>query len=90
MHDYKFRQSDSSFDKRRGQMRKMLFAAVALLLGAGIVLVVLRIDPTGESSSQKSEAESDVIPLSLPPKPNSSQATGELRNTEGPDSRTIV
>ena len=52
--------------------------AIALLLAAGIVFAMLRIDFTGASSSRDSEADSEVIPLSLPPKPLSLQSTGAV------------
>lgn len=67
MYDYKFRHDDLTFRKPKRRFRKLFLRGVGFLLIAGLVYAATQLDLPWTTSEQSEGAESDVIPLTLPP-----------------------
>ena len=67
MHDYKFRQSDPSLQKRKTTLRKTLLAVAGLGVAAAATYGIVQVNPPWQGQSQATESDSDIIPLALPP-----------------------
>jgi hypothetical protein len=76
MQDYKFRQSDLSSRTSRNLLRSAFLGAavICLLLAGGYAL--LQYPSTGKPGPQRADPGSDIIPLSLPPPPETPEGVG--------------
>lgn len=67
MHDYKFRQSELSFGRRKRTWRRTLLLAAGLVLVAGALYGVVHLGSRWQENSEVTEASSNIIRLPLPP-----------------------
>jgi murein DD-endopeptidase MepM/ murein hydrolase activator NlpD len=68
MHDYKFRQSDLSFNKTKRNLHKKVLGISALAVAAAAsVYGIVQLGFPWPAQTNGPEADSDVIPLALPP-----------------------
>jgi murein DD-endopeptidase MepM/ murein hydrolase activator NlpD len=89
MYDYKFRQDELSFNKRRRRGGKLVASGAGLLLIGGIVYALSQLALDWNSSETDKGADSDVIPLSLPPHSESPQGSRPARQEPvPPDTRS--
>jgi len=87
MYDYKFRDSDLSFQKPKRHRHNRLWRYVGLaMVVAGFLYGLLQLDISGEGDSQTGETDSNVIRLQLPPRAEPE----ENRKPAGSDSSPAV
>lgn len=67
MYDYKFRQSDLSFQKPKRTLLKPVLVAAGLGIAAAVVYGIFQLDSPWPEQSQTPTTDSDIIPLALPP-----------------------
>ena len=67
MYDYKFRQSDISFRKRKRTWHKALILAAGLALAAGALYGIIQLGLPWHSDSKAPASDPDIILLPLPP-----------------------
>jgi hypothetical protein len=68
MYDYKFRQSDSSFNKPKRVLNKAMLGISGLAFAVAALYGVAQLDFSSQAQPDEPEASSDVIPLALPPR----------------------
>jgi murein DD-endopeptidase MepM/ murein hydrolase activator NlpD len=95
MYDYKFRQRDLTFDKPRRPLRRVFIRVVGLGLAAAAIFTALQFDLPWHAAPSVKGSESDIIPLSLPPRRATPEDGRPIRSdSEGrsktPDERALA
>jgi murein DD-endopeptidase MepM/ murein hydrolase activator NlpD len=67
MYDYKFRQDELHFRKPRRRLGRLALAGASLAIIGGVVLALVQLLPEPDDQAPLPGADSDVIPLTLPP-----------------------
>jgi len=95
MHDYKFRQSDRSFDKPKHNLHKKVLGISAFAVAAALVYGIVQLGFSWQGQSNAPEADPDIIPLALPPhiEPEENERpadTNQSRPAEIPSDRALM